>query len=96
MFERFFVWLILLELIKLGVTTRIRMDQPTKLKLFSVLIVLLLPTIYIIISNYFGLNTAVFEWSKQQGVYWHKGIATSIEYLAFAGFFTITICLSQV
>ncbi|HLN44158.1 MAG TPA: hypothetical protein VK209_00455 [Candidatus Sulfotelmatobacter sp.] len=74
MFERFFVWLILLELIKLGVTTRIRIDQPTKPKLFSVLIVLLLPTIYGIISNYFGLNTAVFEWSKQQGVYWQRAL----------------------
>ena len=61
-FQLFFVWLILLELI-LGWETlqKRRINKPTKNKLTVLLIALLLPTLYVVISNYFGLNIAIAD-----------------------------------
>lgn len=93
-FQLFFVWLILLELI-LGwePLQKTKLNKPTKLRVTALLVALALPTIYVVISNYFGLNTAIFTVSKQSGIYWYKDMSTSIEYLAFAGFFTLMVFL---
>ena len=89
-FQLFFVWLILLELI-LGwePLQRGRMNKPTKIKFIVLLISLLLPTVYVVISNYFGLNAAIVEASKQSGVYWYNDMPAAVEYLVFAGFFSL-------
>jgi thaumarchaeosortase len=89
-FEFFFVWLILLELI-LGWQTlqKRRINKPTKNKLTILLIALLLPTLYVVISNYFGLNVAIVDASKQVGIYWYNDMPAAIEYLVFAGFFSL-------
>jgi thaumarchaeosortase len=89
-FEFFFVWLILLELI-LGWQTlqNRRINKPTKNKLTILLIALLLPTLYVVISNYFGLNVAIVDASKQVGIYWYNDMPAAIEYLVFAGFFSL-------
>jgi len=89
-FQLFFVWLILLELI-LGWETlqKGRINKPTKLRLTALLIALLLPTIYVIASNYLGLNAAIVESSKQNGVYWFNDMPAAVEYLVFAGFFSL-------
>ena len=89
-FQLFFVWLILLELI-LGWETlqKRRINKPTKNKLTVLLIALLLPTLYVVISNYFGLNVAIVDASKQVGIYWYNDMPAAIEYLVFAGFFSL-------
>jgi exosortase/archaeosortase family protein len=53
------------------------------------LIALLLPTLYVVISNYFGLNVAIVDASKQVGIYWYNDMPAAIEYLVFAGFFSL-------
>jgi thaumarchaeosortase len=89
-FQLFFVWLILLEVI-LGWETlqKGRINKPTKLRLTALLIALLLPTIYVVTSNYLGLNAAIVESSKQNGVYWFNDMPAAVEYLVFAGFFSL-------
>jgi exosortase/archaeosortase family protein len=89
-FEFFFVWLILLELILGWQTLQKRpINKPTKNKLTILLISLLLPTLYVVISNYFGLNVAIVDASKQVGIYWYNDMPAAIEYLVFAGFFSL-------
>jgi exosortase/archaeosortase family protein len=89
-FQLFFVWLILLELI-LGWETLQKggINKPTKTKFAGLLIALLLPTVYVVVSNYFGLNTTIVESSKQAGVYWYNDMPAAVEYIVFAGFFGI-------
>jgi exosortase/archaeosortase family protein len=89
-FQLFFVWLILLELI-LGWESlqRGKINKPTKIKFAALLIALLLPTVYVVVSNYFGLNAAIVESSKQSGIYWYADMPAAVEYLVFAGFFSL-------
>jgi len=89
-FQLFFVWLILLELI-LGWESlqKGRIHKPTTIRLVALLIALLLPTVYVVVSNYSGLNVAIVEASRQSGVYWYNDIPAGVEYLVFAGFFSL-------
>jgi exosortase/archaeosortase family protein len=94
-FELFFVWLILLELILGWESLKKKMaEKQTDFKLFAILSALLLPTIYVIASNYLGVNAAILEFSKQNGVYWYNDMPVAIEYLVFAVFFSLTAFLT--
>lgn len=63
-FYLFFVWLVLLEVIlnwdKIQ-ESKLSKDTPARTTMFIVF--LLLPTLYIIASNYFGINTAIQNWA---------------------------------
>jgi thaumarchaeosortase len=93
-FQIFFVWLIVLELI-LGWES----IQPTHTtKLFSakklvLIAALLLPTVYVILANYLGLNTAISEASRQSGVVWWDSMTLSTEYLVFTALFCVIVYL---
>jgi thaumarchaeosortase len=52
---------------------------------------LTLPTVYVIISNFWGINDAIVNFSKQNGMgpWWAEHMPLSIEYLVFATFFLI-------
>ncbi|MCJ7560519.1 hypothetical protein MUO79_07860, partial [Candidatus Bathyarchaeota archaeon] len=68
-FQLFFAWLIALELI-LGwesLQTN-KINKPISARSFAFIIALLLPTVYVVTSNYLGLNTAIADASKQSGV----------------------------
>ena len=91
-FQLFFVWLIALELI-LGwdslqpnhITTRF------SAKRLAFITALLFPTMYVVLSNYLGLNTAIAEVSRQSGVTWWDSMALSTEYLFFTALFCAMI-----
>jgi thaumarchaeosortase len=91
-FQLFFVWLIALELI-LGWET----IQPRKIvkrfsaKTLAFIAALALPTVYVVLSNYLGLNTAIAEVSRQSGVTWWGSMALSTEYLVFAALFCLMV-----
>jgi exosortase/archaeosortase family protein len=91
-FQLFFVWLIALELI-LGWESL----QPSKIsKSFSVknlafVAALTLPTMYVVLSNYLGLNSVIAEVSKTSGVTWWDSMALSTEYLVFTALFCLMI-----
>ena len=94
-FELFFIWLIAIELI-LGYgslpTSEINKTAKTRLILFAVS--LALPILYVAVSFYGGLNSAITNISVQNNVQWAKSMPLSIEYLAFALFFCLTLFLA--
>jgi thaumarchaeosortase len=93
-FELFFIWLIALELI-LGYgslpKSKVILASKTRLTLFAVS--LALPTLYVTASFYGGLNSAITNISTQNNVQWATSMPLSIEYLAFALFFCVTLFL---
>lgn len=56
---------------------------------------LLLPTIYVIIANYYGLNDIIVDLSEQNNVYWANAMPISIEYLVFTMLFALMILLEN-
>ena len=95
-FELLFVWLILLELI-LGWESL--QGAPTikliKLRVAGLVVALLLPTIYVLVSNYAGLNAAIVSSSRQAGIFWYEDMPIAVEYLVFAFFFGLMAVQSQ-
>jgi thaumarchaeosortase len=93
-FQLFFIWLIALELILSWETIQPnKIDKPASVKTLASVVVLLLPTMYVVTSNYLGLNTTIAEASRQSGVTWWESMALSTEYLVFAGLFCLIIFL---
>lgn len=90
----FFLWLVTLETILNWEETR---KAPTstlrfKRKIF-LLVFLLLPTIYVVVSNYYGLNATIAEAATQSNVPLAHLMPLSTEYLVFAVLFASTILL---
>ncbi len=93
-FQLFFIWLIALELILSWETIQPnKMEKPTSAKTLAFVAALLLPTLYVVASNYLGLNAAIAELSRQSGVTWWESMALSTEYLVFAMFFCVMVFL---
>ena len=93
-FELFFVWLILLEII-LGWESL----QPVKVKAafssrsFLLVVALLLPTVFVVASNYMGLSVAVADTARQSGIYWWSDMPIAVEYVVFAAMFSLMAIL---
>jgi thaumarchaeosortase len=96
-FYLFFLWLIFLEIIlewekvpkdKVG-----RLSSPRTMAFIAAL---LLPTIYIIVANYCGLNTALIDFAKQNNVAPNVVdlMPLSTEYLILTLLFAIMVLLS--
>ncbi len=84
-FQLFFVWLIALELILDW--EKLQTSKITKLfsaRTLTFAAALALPTIYVWVSNYLGLNAAITDVARQSGVQWWDLMALAIEYLVFA------------
>jgi thaumarchaeosortase len=95
-FELFFVWLISLELI-LGweKIQTLKIQKPVSNKSIIFMMTLLLPTVYVAVSNYMGLNGFISGISKQAGIQWFDSMPLSTEYFVFAACFCLTIYLSS-
>ena len=95
-FELFFVWLVALELILGWESLRsIRLRKQVSIRTALFLISLVLPTAYILIANYAGLNTFIVDVSRQSGVFWVRDMPIAIEYLALAAIFGLMTVLSS-
>ena len=86
----FFLWLASLE-ITLG-WEELQTDKVDKLRsirTFAFVIALLLPTIYVLIANFLGLNSAIVDLAKQSnmGSWWAELMPLSLEYLVFGVIF---------
>jgi thaumarchaeosortase len=93
-FQLFFIWLIALELILSWETIQPnKIEKRTSAKTLAFVAALPLPTMYVVLSNYLGLNTAIAEASRQSGVTWWSSMALSTEYLVFAVLFCLMVFL---
>ena len=97
-FYMFFIWLFVLELLlnwgkyEAGTTSK----QSSKKKIFTLSVALTLPTVYVIIANFCGLNAKIIELVGQYNIKppWADWMPLSIEYLAFTALFGLVILLS--
>ena len=104
-FQLFFIWLVSLELI-LGWDTlqasKLRKLVSARTVAFAVAMVL--PTVYVVASYYWGLNAAITNWAitshitqgldYQVAMTWEQSMPLAIEYLAFAAMFSAVVLLA--
>jgi len=90
----FFIWLVLLETIlswdELGTS---KISKIWSKRTISLIIFLLLPTFYVIITNFLGLNSAITQWYLQimgaEYDWWAKFMPLSVEYFVYGAIFLI-------
>ena len=103
-FYLFFLWLVSLEMIlSWEKLQKNRLDKLGSVRTVSFIIVLLLPTIYVIVANYCGLNAIIEDIAKQiiplppedpGQAHIASLVPLSTEYLVFAGLFCLIILLA--
>ena len=92
-FQLFFIWLIALEFILSWETIKTKINKNNKAILFVVAVASVLPTVYEVLENYFGLNTIIANAAMQSGVAFYNSMPLAIEYLVFSALFCCTIFL---
>ena len=96
-FYLFFVWLFILEIIlgwdsyKTKSTSRF-----SNAHILIFCIALALPTIFVVIANFFGLNTIILNSARQNRMAWPWAdwMPLSVEYLVFAVLFVVVVFLA--
>jgi thaumarchaeosortase len=93
-FQLFFIWLIALELILSWENIQpSRIAKPFSARNIAFVTALLLPTVYVALSNYLGLNVAIADAARQSGVAWADSMPLSTEYLVFTVLFCLMVFL---
>ena len=95
-FYLFFVWLISLELIlNWDKVQESKISKATRARTAAFIVVVLLPTLYVIATNYFGINTAIVNWATSYNVDPNVAgfIPLSTEYLVLTVLFASLISL---
>jgi thaumarchaeosortase len=93
-FQLFFVWLVALEFILSWETIQSKINWQNKKRLLVFAITLMIPTLYVVLEYYLGLNIAIVTWSAQNGITWGDSMPLAIEYLVFSVLFCVTVFLS--
>ncbi len=93
-FEIFFIWLVALELI-LGWETlsKQKLSKFSFPRTLALVVSMFLPTLYVLLSYYGGLNVAIMNWSTSQGIVWANTMPLSVEYLVFAVMFLAIVLI---
>jgi len=90
----FFLWLVSLEIILNWEELQSRkIDKMKSTRTIAFIITLLIPTIYVIVANFYGLNSVIEEIAEQRNIPWASVMPLSTEYLVFAVFFALVILL---
>jgi exosortase/archaeosortase family protein len=94
-FQLFFVWLIALEMI-LGwenmQTTKL--SEPTSARTILFVISLMLPIVFVGITNFAGGNSLIQDIAQQYGVQWYWDVPVAVEFFVFAVLFSLTVFLA--
>lgn len=88
-FQLFFIWLITIELILNWESIQIKKMTFFSIKSLGYITLLTLPIVYVVVSNYLGLNEIIVNLSQQMDIHWWDSMALSMEYLVF----TLLFCL---
>lgn len=93
-FQLFFIWLIALELILDWENLQnSKINKLISARTFAFIAALALPTIYVVVSNYWGLNTVIANSARQSGVQWWDYMPLATEYLVFTALFCLIVLL---
>jgi thaumarchaeosortase len=90
-FHLFFLWLSVLETV-LG-WDKLPPATVRRRGIVAVTLPLLLPTLYVVLAHYGGVNAVITEFATQHAVYWAHWMALSVEYLVFAGLLSLILWL---
>lgn len=93
MFYVFFLWLVSLEIILNWEGLQTEIKRVRSLRTSAFIVALLLPTVYVVVSNFYGLNAMVENLALESGIFWANVMPLSIEYLVFATLFSLVILL---
>ena len=96
-YHLFFLWLFLLEMILDWEKLQARKISKVKsARTIAFIITLLIPTIYVIVANFLGLNSAILNLARQNNIQsqWAEYVPLSTEYLVFAVLFALIILLA--
>jgi len=101
-FQLFFLWLVSLEIIlSWEKLQKNKMDKLGSIRTVSFIIALLLPTLYVIVANYYGINAIIEDLAKQNiptedplREIHASVVPLSTEYLVFAVLFCLIILLA--
>lgn len=92
----FFIWLIFSELIlNWEKIQENKLKKLNSIRTMAFIILLLLPTTYVIAANYYGLNNTIMELAIKNNVPRAHEIPLSAEYLIFPMLFALTILLAH-
>ena len=105
-FYIFFIWFAVLEMIINWEKLQPKAFKKLKsIRTIALILALLLPTIYVIISNFYGLNDAIYVWtrenymaqktelSKRDKQFFAMMMPLAVEYLVFAAFSFLIVFL---
>jgi thaumarchaeosortase len=92
-YHLFFLWLFALETILIWKEFQTEKRKLKSIRTIAFIMALLLPTIYVIDANYFGLNMMIADLAGQHNVPLANWMPLSIEYLVFAVLFALIILL---
>lgn len=92
-FQLFFIWLIALEFILSWETIKSNIKKENNAKRLLMAVVSVIPTVYVVFENYFGLNEAIANSAQQIGVVFSDSMPLAIEYLVFSVLFCLIILL---
>ncbi len=94
-FYIFFIWLASLEtIINWEKLQTAKVEKLRSIRTWVFIFSLLLPTLYVVASNFFGLNVIILDWAKTSGIVQGIWMPLSIEYLVLAMLFVV-ICLTE-
>jgi len=90
----FFLWVFSLEIILNWDELQTRKISKMKsARTIAFIITLLIPTIYTIVANLYGLNTVIQELAERYNIFWAQCMPLSTEYLVFAVLFGLIVLL---
>ena len=90
----FFLWLFFLEIILNWEELQTKKISDMKLaRKIALIISLLIPTAYVIVANFYGLNYTIEKLAEQHNIPFASWMPLSTEYLVFASLFALIILL---
>ncbi|MGQ9507194.1 MAG: exosortase/archaeosortase family protein [Candidatus Bathycorpusculaceae bacterium] len=92
-FLLFFLWLVFLEMVMSWEKLAIKLNKIKSLRTFLLVMNILLPTIYVIVENYCGLNVVIENVAESIGVEKISWPVISVEYLVFMIFLILIVLL---
>jgi len=96
-FYLFFLWLFILEIMLGWEELRAIRFKLKSIRTFAIIVALLLPTIYVVIANFYGLNKTIVDLAYQKGMRGSDGLPPpnwmplSTEYLVFTVLFALIV-----
>jgi thaumarchaeosortase len=92
-FQLFFIWLVALEFILSWENIKLKISK-SKVAVLAFGLILLLPTAYVLLEYYLGLNAAIANWAMKSGIVFWESMPLAVEYLVFSLLFCAIAMLS--